>query len=200
MLTERIVNKEVHLPEGWKIDSVNHIHSNEFVQLYEDIIHIRGKEKVYTRIKRKDYSTIVPFISNDQILVIKSYRHLVDSIQIEVPSGYIETGEEPQEAAMRELKEETGYAAKEFIQIGTYTPDYTMFEQKGNLFVAYHLVNEGDQELGTMELIEPAILTIKEIMKLLSEGKILNASSIVAFYWAINFHLNNHLYKGQKSK
>jgi ADP-ribose pyrophosphatase len=200
MLTERIVNKEVRLPEGWKINSIKHIHSNEFVQLYEDIIDIRGKEKVYTRIKRKDYSTIVPFISNDQILVIKSYRHLVDSIQIEVPSGYIETGEDPKEAALRELKEETGYAAKEITQIGTYTPDYTMFEQKGNLFVAYDLVNEGDQGLGIMELIEPAILTIKEIMKLLSEGKILNASSIVAFYWAINFHHNNYLHKGQGSK
>jgi ADP-ribose pyrophosphatase len=194
------VNKEVHLPEGWKIDSIKHIHSNDFIQLYEDIINIRGRKKVYTRIKRKNYSTIVSFISNDQILVIKSYRHLVDSIQIEVPSGYIETGEDPQEAALRELKEETGYGAKEIIKIGTYTPDYTMFEQKGNLFVAYDLVNEGDQKLGSMELIEPAILTVREIMKLLSEGKILNASSIVAFYWAIDFHLNRHLHNGKASK
>jgi ADP-ribose pyrophosphatase len=194
------VNKEVHLPEGWKIDSIKHIHSNDYIQLYEDIINIRGRKKVYTRIKRKNYSTIVPFISNDQILVIKSYRHLVDSIQIEVPSGYIETGEDPQEAALRELKEETGYGAKEIIKIGSYTPDYTMFEQKGNLFVAYDLVNEGDQKLGSMELIEPAILTVREIMKLLSEGKILNASSIVAFYWAIDFHLNRHLHNGKASK
>jgi len=194
------VNKEVHLPEGWKIDSIKHIHSNDFIQLYEDIINIKGRKKVYTRIKRKNYSTIVPFISNDQILVIKSYRHLVDSIQIEVPSGYIETGEDPQEAALRELKEETGYGAKEIIKIGTYTPDYSMFEQQGNLFVAYDLVNEGDQKLGSMELIEPAILTVREIMKLLSEGKILNASSIVAFYWAIDFHLNRHLHNGKASK
>lgn len=194
------MNKEVHLPEGWKIDSIKHIHSNDFIQLYEDIIYIRGRKKVFTRIKRKNYSTIVPFISNDQILVIKSYRHLVDSIQIEVPSGYIETGEDPQEAALRELKEETGYGAKEIIKIGTYTPDYTMFEQKGNLFVVYDLVNEGDQKLGSMELIEPAILTVREIMRLLSEGKILNASSIVAFYWGIDFHLNRHLHNGKASK
>jgi hypothetical protein len=76
--------------------------------------------------------------------------------------------------------------------VGAYTLDYTMFEQKGNLFVAYDLVNEGILRLGTMELIEPAIMTVKEILKLLSEGKILNASSIVAFYWAINFHINRH--------
>jgi len=106
---------------------------------------------------------------------------------------------DPQEAALRELKEETGYGAK-IIKIGTYTPDYTMFEQQGNLFVAYDLVNEGNQKLGSMELIEPAILTVREIMKLLSDGKILNASSIVAFYWAIDFHLNRNLHNGKTSK
>jgi ADP-ribose pyrophosphatase len=180
------------LPEGWKIDSTKQVHSNNFIQVYEDVINIRGREKIYTRIKRKNYSTIVPFISKDQILVIKSYRHLVNSIQIEVPSGYIEDNEEPEEAAFRELREETGYRANELISVGAYTLDYTMFEQKGNLFVAYDLVNEGIQQLGTMELIEPAIMTVKEILKLLSEGKILNASSIVAFYWAINFHINRH--------
>ena len=186
------MTNDAALPKGWKIDSSKHVHSNNFIQVYEDVINIGGTEKIYTRIRRKNYSTIVPFISNDQILVIKSYRHLVNSIQVEVPSGYIEPGEEPKEAALRELKEETGYKANKIIGVGSYTLDYTMFEQKGYLFVAYDLEYEGLQQLGTMELIEPAIMTVKEILKLLSEGKILNASSIVAFYKAINFHFDKH--------
>jgi ADP-ribose pyrophosphatase len=180
------------LPKGWKIESSKHVHSNNFIQVYEDVINIGGKEKIYTRIRRKNYSTVVPFISKDQILVIKSYRHLINSIQIEVPSGYIEPGEEPNEAAVRELREETGYKANKIIGIGSYTLDYTMFDQKGYLFVAYDLEYEGLQQLGTMELIEPAIMTVKEVLKLLSEGKIINASSIVAFYKAINYHSEKH--------
>ena len=180
------------LPKGWKIESSKHVHSNNFIQVYEDVINIGGTEKIYTRIKRKNYSTVVPFISKDQIMVIKSYRHLINSIQIEVPSGYIEPGEEPKEAAVRELREETGYKAKKIIDIGSYTLDYTMFDQKGYLFVAYDLEYEGLQQLGTMELIEPAFMTVKEVLKLLSEGKILNASSIVAFYKAINYHSEKH--------
>ena len=96
---------------------------------------------------------------------------------------------------MRELKEETGYRANNIIDLGSYTLDYTMFEQTGNLFVGYDLVNERKQNLGMMEIIETAILPIDEIKKLLYDGKILNASSIVAFYKSLDFHIN---YKNKK--
>jgi hypothetical protein len=66
-----------------------------------------------------------------------------------------------------------------------------MFEQTGNLFVGYDLVDEKKQQLGLMEIIETVILTIDEIKKLLFEGKILNASSIVAFYKSLDFHQNH---------
>ncbi|HEX5572945.1 MAG TPA: NUDIX hydrolase, partial [Nitrososphaeraceae archaeon] len=155
------------LPSDWKFESSQKIYSNKYIELYEDVLNIRNKRKIYTRAKRKNYSTIVPFVSDNEILVIKSYRHLVNSYQIEAPSGYIENGETSFEAANRELKEETGYGANNIISLGSYTLDYTMFEQTGNLFVGYDLVNERKQELGMMEIIETTILTIDEIKKLL---------------------------------
>jgi ADP-ribose pyrophosphatase len=187
-------------PNGWNVNSVKKIYSNDLIELYEDILDLDGIEKVYTRGVRKDYSTIVPFISNEEILVIKSYRHLVDSVQIEVPSGYIDKGESPREAAIRELKEETGYSAKDVISIGHYTLDYSMFEQKGNLFVAYDLVKVGSQSLGIMEKIDVERRNIKEIKGMLFEGKILNAASIVALYRAVNFHEHNNNKNQQRRK
>jgi ADP-ribose pyrophosphatase len=185
-------------PNGWKVNSVKKVYSNDLIELYEDTLDLNGTEKIYTRGVRKDYSTIVPFISNQEVLVIKSYRHLVDSIQIEIPSGYIDKGESPREAAIRELKEETGYCAKDVISIGDYTLDYSMFEQKGSLFVAYSLVKVGNQSLGIMEKIDVESISIKEIKRLLFEGKILNAASIVALYRALNFHENNNNYPVMK--
>lgn len=176
-------------PKGWKVDSTKNVYVNDLIELYEDTLELgaRGK-KVYIRGIRRNYSTIVPFISRTQILAIKSYRHIVDSVQIEVPSGYIENGESPQDAAIRELKEETGYAAKRIVPIGSYTLDYSMFEQTGNIFVAYDLIKKGEQSLGNMERIELTILTINEISRLLFDGKIINAASIVALYKAIDYH------------
>jgi 8-oxo-dGTP pyrophosphatase MutT (NUDIX family) len=175
-------------PKGWKINSEKKVYSSDLIELYEDSLNLSGTGKVYIRGIRKDYSTVVPFVSNKEILVIKSYRHLVDSVQIEVPSGYIDKGESPEEAAIRELKEETGYSAQDVVPIGDYTLDYSMFEQKGHLFVAYNLVKVGNQSLGIMEKIGLEKLGVKEIKQLLFEGKILNAASIVALYRALDFH------------
>jgi ADP-ribose pyrophosphatase len=186
-------------PKEWKVISSKKVYSNEYLHIYEDKFDLNGIEKIYIRGIRKDYSTIVPFVSKDEILIIKSYRHLVDSIEIEVPSGYIDEGETAKQAAIRELKEETGYTAKDIISIGSYTLDYSMFKQKGNIFIAYDLDKEKEQSLGIMEKIDVEIIKIKEIEKLLLQGKISNAASIVAFYRALDYHKknNNHLYKIQ---
>ena len=181
-------------PPGWAIKLVKHIYSNDLIKVFEDTLDLDGEEKIYTRAIRRNYSTIVPFISNDRILVLRSYRHLVDSIQVEAPSGYIEDGESPEQAARRELEEETGYTAKKIVTLGYYTLDYTMFEQKGNVFVAYGLDNKGKQSLGKMEKIVVDTIMINEIKQLLSQGKILNAASIVAFYKALDFHERHKMY------
>ncbi|MFL6404487.1 MAG: NUDIX hydrolase [Nitrososphaeraceae archaeon] len=182
-------------PPGWRIKSTKQIYSNDLIKLFEDTLDLDGEDKIYIRAIRRNYSTIVPFISKNELLVIRSYRHLVDSIQVEAPSGYIEDAESPDQAAKRELQEETGYEAKKIVSLGYYTLDYTMFEQKGNVFAAYDLVDnntaEGKskkQSLGKMEKIETDIVTIDGIKQLLSEGKILNAASIVAFHKALDFH------------
>jgi ADP-ribose pyrophosphatase len=162
-------------PPGWKIKSTKQVYSSDLIKLFEDTLDLNGEDKIYIRAIRRNYSTIVPFVSANELLVIRSYRHLVDSIQIEAPSGYIEDGESPDQAAKRELEEETGYEAKKMVSLGYYTLDYSMFEQKGNVFAAYNLINNNNknnngnikkktkQHLGKMESIDIDIITIDKI-------------------------------------
>ena len=185
-------------PDNWRlIDSDKKVYSNEYIQLYEDLLSINGIKKVYIRGKRKNYSTIVPFISDNEILIIKSYRHLVDSIQVEIPSGYIEDDETPMDAAIREFKEETGYITNNILFVGEYTLDYSMFEQKGYIYAAYDIEKNNEQDLGIMEYIKIGTLTIKRLKEMLLNGKILNAASIVALYRSLDFH-EKHLKEKRK--
>ena len=173
---------------GWKLISHNEVYSNKYIKLYEDELNINGTKKIYIQGIRKNYSTVVPFVSDQEILIISSYRHLVNSVQIELPSGYIESGETPKEAAIREFREETGYSATEMKLIGEYTLDYSMFHQRGYIFVAYGIEKVDKQRLGIMEKIEVSFLSLDKIKHLLKQGKILNAASIVALYKAIQYH------------
>lgn len=179
-------------PPGWRIKSSKKIYSHHLITLFEDTLDLNGEDRIYIRAIRRNYSTIVPFISKNELVIIRSYRHLVDAIQVEAPSGYIEDGESPYEAAKRELKEETGYEAQKIVSLGHYTLDYSMFEQNGNIFAAYDLLTNKEakskQSLGKMEKIEVDIISIDQIKRLLYEGKILNAASIAAFYKALDFH------------
>jgi ADP-ribose pyrophosphatase len=176
-------------PNNWRIiDSEKKVYSNEYIELYEDLLSINGIKKVYIRGKRKNYSTVVPFLSDNEILIIKSYRHLVDSVQFEIPSGYIEDGETPMDAAIREFNEETGYNTNNILFVGEYTLDYSMFEQKGYIYAAYDLVKNNEQDLGIMEYIKIDTLTINQLKEMLLNGKILNAASIVALYRSLDFH------------
>jgi hypothetical protein len=68
------MNKAMNLLAGWTLESSRKIYSNKYIELYEDVLDIKNKKKIYTRARRKDYSTIVPFVSDNEILVIKSYR------------------------------------------------------------------------------------------------------------------------------
>ena len=73
------------------------MYTNDLIELYEDTLELGvGAKKIYLRGLRRNYSTIGRFLSANQILAIKSYRHIVDSVQIEAPSGYIEKGESPE--------------------------------------------------------------------------------------------------------
>lgn len=176
-------------PAGWKILSSKKKYRSHYLTVYEDTMDLAGRKKLYIHADRIDYSTIVPFADDGSILTIKSYRHLVDSYQIEAPSGYIDPGETPRQAAIRELAEETGYTAKRVVKVGLYTLDYTLFRQRGHVFAAYGLEKTGTQKLSRMEKISKIeFLKQKKVEELLLSGKILNAASIVALYRAIHYH------------
>jgi ADP-ribose pyrophosphatase len=173
-------------PRGWKLESSRQVYDNYYLKVYEDTLNLDGTGKLYVRGVRRDYCTIVPF-SQKGILTIKSYRHLVDSYQLEVPSGYVDEGETPRQAAIRELEEETGYVAKRMIRVGSYTLDYSMFIQTGHIFAAHGLESKGRKSLGNMEKISKMeFVPVEKIRQMLLSGRILNAATIVALYRAIH--------------
>lgn len=77
--------------------------------------------------------SILPF-HWENIITLREYRYPIRSWQTELPGGLIDPGETPEQAAVRELKEETGYEADEVISLGYFYPLFGSTDEKIHLF------------------------------------------------------------------
>jgi ADP-ribose pyrophosphatase len=84
---------------------------------------MREGEEPYYSLKLPDYAAVVAITEEQQVLVVQQYRPAVEHATLELPSGLVDPGETPGEAARRELLEETGYEGGEVAVLGGMEPD-----------------------------------------------------------------------------
>lgn len=124
--------------------------------------------------------SIIPFVDEDHVLVLKEYRHPVGSWQYEFPSGGIDQGEEAMAAAKRELMEETGYEASEIIPLGFTYPSFGSTNEKITLFAAKaKQVAEPHREI--LEEIKSEIISVDQLEELIASGQFAHGAGEVAW-------------------
>jgi ADP-ribose pyrophosphatase len=84
---------------------------------------MREGEEPYYSLKLPDYSAVVALTDDGRGLIVRQYRPAVEHHTLELPSGLVDAGESPLEAARRELLEETGYEGGEWEVFGAMEPD-----------------------------------------------------------------------------
>src|ERR1019366_4373506 len=84
---------------------------------------MRQGEEPYYSLKLPDYAAVVAITDDERVLIVRQYRPAVEHDTLELPSGLVDAGETPEEAARRELLEETGYQAGDVAVLGGMEPD-----------------------------------------------------------------------------
>jgi 8-oxo-dGTP pyrophosphatase MutT (NUDIX family) len=77
----------------------------------------------YYMLELPDYVSVVAMTPERELLLVKQYRPVVGRVTLELPSGHVEPNETPEQAARRELLEETGFEAGALDLLGTLVPD-----------------------------------------------------------------------------
>lgn len=123
---------------------------------------------------------VLPITEDGNIVLVVQPRVLNhNGIGVELPAGYIESGEEPIQAAMRELEEETGYQASEFMKLASYYQDQGCMEAYNHSFLALNCKKVTEQHLDQDEYIHYFECTYEEALELMELGYINDANSIL---------------------
>ncbi len=140
------------------------------------------KEEYYV-LEYPTWVNMVALTEQDTLLFVRQYRHGAGKVMVELPAGVVEDGEDPEEAAKRELLEETGYA---FTSIEYICELFANPATSGNITYTY-LLRGGkkvqEQELDHGEDIEVVEMPIEEAKQFLFENKIGQALHTSALFY-----------------
>jgi len=142
-----------------------------------------GQPHPFYRIDASDWVNVVPVTPDGQIVMVRQYRHGLRDVTLEIPGGIVDPGEEPREAAARELLEETGYAATSVEPLGSVNPNPALFGNRVYSFVAHDVrqvseIRNSATEETVVELVPRVELTVR-----LASGEIDHALVVTALYW-----------------
>ena len=154
--------------------------SNEtrFYELEHGIIR---REKILKNGKDGSAAIVLPFIDKENVLLVVQPRVFTKrTVGVELPAGYIEESETGKEAALRELKEETGYVPNELISLGALYQDEGCSAALNEFFIAFNCESKYNQNLDKDEYIKYFICTYKEAIELMDMGYINGANSVIA--------------------
>lgn len=123
-------------------------------------------------IDKGDFATVVALTDAREVVLTRQYRHGVAAVTLDLPSGYVEPGEDADAAIRRELREETGYEATAWSPLGSFTVDANRGAGRAHMFLATGARRVAQPEMdGDLEEIEVLLLPLDEAMRRVRAGE-----------------------------
>ncbi|MFN4336541.1 MAG: NUDIX hydrolase [Candidatus Nitrosocaldus sp.] len=139
-----------------------------------------GNGKVREVVEHRGSVAILPLLDDGRVILERQYRHAIGRELIEVPAGMVEEGESIDDAAQRELMEETGYRARRLEYVGRcyMTPGYC--NELIHFFIASDLERVANTSMDEDEEIELMVISIEEAVKKALANEIEDAKTLYA--------------------
>lgn len=122
---------------------------------------------------------VVAIDENDNVLTVKQYRYAFQTVLEEIPAGKLERGEDPLVCAVRELGEETGFAAGRIVPLGAYHSSPGFSSERLYLYLALDL-SRGEAHPDEGEFLDLVKLPFSELLSMVKRGEISDGKTAIA--------------------
>lgn len=166
------------------------IYESDYVCLYSDRVKLPGGtviEKYHQIHYPHEAVSVVLFNEKNEILMIRERRYTVNRLEWEIPAGRVENGESIEEAARREVLEETGCLLKDLQFLCSQNPANGMSDCTCHVFAARVETEGGIRD--TEEVADKRWMPVQEVRQLLRDNGTRDGVSILAILFALEFYL-----------
>ncbi|AOR37148.1 NUDIX hydrolase [Streptomyces fodineus] len=156
------------------------LYDNQWVKLQLWDVEPPGVERFEHHVVKLQHVAVTAVVdARDRVLMMWRYRFVPKRFGWELPGGIVDEGEAPEETALREVVEETGWRPKNIEHVVTYQPMVGMVDSPHEIFVAHGADKVGEptdlEEAGHIEWVPLA-----DIPGLMARGELLGSGTLVA--------------------
>jgi 8-oxo-dGTP pyrophosphatase MutT (NUDIX family) len=166
----------------WETLDSKVVYQNPWMKVYEDKVRMPGgAEGIYGFVEGKPGIFIIAMDEDDKVYLVESFRYPTQKWQWELPTGGIDVGMSPLDAAKNELAEELGMTAEQWTHVNTYAPTHNgLMKDTQYVFVAkgLHSGTEQHEEFEAIRAVKA--VSFKEILAMIAAGKLADGQSLAA--------------------
>ena len=177
---EKVYNSSMEKDLTEQTVQQNLIYDGKIIRLYRDDITLpNGQAAVREYVSHPGGAAVLPIDDEGNVYLVRQFRYPYRTELLEVPAGKLEQNEAPQQAAIRELEEETGLRAGDVRELGVFypTPGYT--DERLHIYLATHLV-QGNMHLDSDEFVSVIKIPFDEVLQMVLSNTIKDGKTCFA--------------------
>jgi len=164
--------------------SSERVYDGRRINLRRDTFVDDGVEFVREIVEHPGAAVVVPFIEEDELVLVRQYRPAVDKTLLELPAGTLEPDEDPAVCAARELTEETGFRARKILPLGIVYPSPGVLSEVMHFFEARDLA-PGESQPDPGEKIEVVRMPVQELLAGIRNGEVTDGKTVIGVMLAL---------------
>lgn len=149
----------------------------------DEVLLPNGHKSEREYVEHPGAAVVVALLANGNVVLEKQFRYPLNDVFIELPAGKIDAGENVLKTAQRELLEETGYIATQWLKLGHQHPCIGYSNEVIHIFLARNLT-KNVQQLDEDEILEVFDLPFAQCLEMVMQGKITDGKTIAALFFA----------------